>query len=250
MKIVALRGFVTAAVLLISSAAFAFGQDLATAGNSPSLPPEPKFRKEYLVSPGDQLDIVVRRVPEATRSVVVRSDGQITLPLANDVAVAGLTTREIDAKLKGLLSQRLRDPEVTVIAAQSHPATVYVGGEVNAPGAVPLRNAATAVQAIALTGGLKRSASVKNIVIIRLGEDGKLETIPLDLKNHSQRGGYEALAVTRLTGDDIIFVPENGRSEVSRFIDDFINRPLQGVNSILGTYVNFRLVQIISRQVQ
>jgi protein involved in polysaccharide export with SLBB domain len=211
---------------------------------------EPHFRKEYVVTPGDHLDIWVRRVPEATRSVTVRADGRITLPLVNDVVVAGLTTDEIDASLTSLLSTRLVKPEVTVIAAQSHEPTVYIGGEVNVPGGLPLRNAATAIQAVELAGGLKRSAAARSIVIIRLGDDGALLRIPVQVNRHGQSAPYEALAETRLFPDDIIFVPENGRSELGRFVDDFINRPLQGANSILGTYVNFRLVQLFSRNAQ
>lgn len=209
-----------------------------------------RYRKEYVVLPGDQLDVVVRRVPEASRTVTVRSDGQITLPLVNDLAVAGLTTREIDEKIEGLLSKRLVKPDVTVIAAQSHQSMVYVGGEVNVPSAQSLRNAATAAQAVALAGGLKRSAAARDIVVIRLGEDGKLQTIGLEVQGRGQKAVFEALSRTRLVADDIIFAPENGRSIMTRFIDDFLNRPLQGTNAILGTYVNFRLVQILNRQVQ
>jgi protein involved in polysaccharide export with SLBB domain len=208
------------------------------------------FRKAYVVTPGDHLDIVVRRVPEASRSVVVRSDGEITLPMVKDVAVAGLTTEEVNTKLVSLFSRRLIRPDVTVIATDVREPTVYIGGEVNNAGAIPLRRAATAIQAISLSGGLKRSAASRNIVIIRLGDDGKLMTIPIQADVHGQRGPYEALAKTRLFPDDIIFVPENGRSRLSRFLDDFINRPLTGVNSVLGTYVNFRLVQEISRVAQ
>jgi polysaccharide export outer membrane protein len=233
--------------LMLAVCAYAQTQIAST---SAPVPADMRFRKEYLVAAGDQLDVAVRRVPDVSRSVIVRSDGNITLPYINDVSVAGLTTSEISTKIQTALSRRLVDPEVTVIAAQPHPATVYVGGEVNSPGAVPLRNAGTAVQAITLAGGLRRSAASRKIVIIRLGDDGKLESLPLDVAHAGQRASYEALARTRLFPDDIIFVPENGRSEVNRFIDDFINRPLQGVNSLLGTYVNFRLVQIISRQVQ
>ena len=211
---------------------------------------ESRFRKEYVVMAGDQLDILVRRVPDVSRSVVVRADGQITLPIVNDVEVAGLTLREIDKKLETLLSARLRDPEVTVIAAQPRQSTVYVGGEVNVPSSQTLRNAATAVQAISLAGGLKRSAAGREIVIIRVGEDGKLETIPLDVTGRGEKALFEALSRTRLVADDIVFVPENGRSRLTRFIDDFINRPLQGTNAVLGTYVNFRLVQILNNQVR
>src|SRR6185312_1838686 len=130
------------------------------------------FRKAYVVTPGDHLDIVVRRVPEASRSVVVRSDGEITLPMVKDVAVAGLTTEEVNTKLVGLFSRRLISPDVTVIATDVHEPTVYVGGEVNNAGAIPLRRAATAIQAISLSGGLKRTAASRRIIIIRLGDDG------------------------------------------------------------------------------
>ena len=237
-------------ILLIAAInACLWGQQPVTVASA-AIPPESRFRKEYVVVPGDQLDVLVRRVPEATRTVVVRPDGQITLPFVSDVAVAGLTTREIDGKLRDLFSKRLLNPEVTVIESQPHPPTVYVEGEVTTPGAVPLRNAASAVQALALAGGLKRSASSRNIVLIRLADDGKLQTIPIDISGRGQKAVYEALARTRLISDDIIFVPESGRSEIARFIDDFVTRPLQGANAVLGTYVDFKLVQLLNKQLQ
>jgi polysaccharide export outer membrane protein len=210
---------------------------------------ETRFRKEYVVTPGDQLEIFVRRVPEASRTVTVRSDGQITLPIANEVSVAGLTAREVTTKLTEVLSRRLVQPEVTVMAAQVRQPTVFIGGEVNTPGAQPLRMAANGFQAITLAGGLKRTSSARNISVLRLADDGQLQVIPLDITGRGQRAPMEALARLRLMPDDIVFVPESGRSQLTRFIDDFVNRPVQGVNSILGTWVNFRLIQIISRQV-
>lgn len=244
---------IRAAQLLVLAASLLCGQ-----ASTPTVPQqftpnslsEARFKKEYVVVPGDQLDIVVRRVPEASRSLVVRGDGQITLPLAGDIVVSGLTTREINKKVEELLSKRLVSPEVTVIAAQSHQPMVYVGGEVNIPSAQALRTSATAAQALSLAGGLKKSAAGRDITIFRLNEDGKLESVRLDVKGRGQRSVYQALSTTRLFPDDIIFVPENGRSIMTRFIDDFLNRPLQGTNAILGTYVNFRLVQILNKQVQ
>jgi protein involved in polysaccharide export with SLBB domain len=241
------KSFFVISVSLFSIALCGFGENTPSNATAVS---DAHFRKAYVVTPGDHLDIVVRRVPEASRSVVVRSDGEITLPMVKDVAVAGLTTEEVNTKLVGLFSQRLIKPDVTVMATDVHEPTVYVGGEVNNAGAVPLRRAATAIQAISLSGGLKRTAASRSIIIIRLGDDGKLLSIPIQADVHGQSGPYEALATTRLFPDDIIFVPENGRSRLSRFLDDFINRPLTGVNSVLGTYVNFKLVQEISRVAQ
>ena len=236
-------------MLVLSSGAGRAGQDAAGAAPGDQTTSEPRYRKVYVVTPGDHLDILVRRVPEASRTVTVRADGRITLPMVNDVTVAGYTTDEVHAQLTNLFAKRLVNPEVTVIAAQPHEPTIYVGGEVNVPGAFPVRNAATAVQAITLAGGLKRTAASRSIVIIRLGDDGALQRLLVQAPSHRQSAPYEALATTRLLPDDIIFVPESGRSEVGRFIDDFINRPLQGVNSVLGTYVNFKLVQYITRVV-
>ena len=240
------RASQAALVLVLSACNVLLGQT-PSADLSTVRPPKERFRKDYIVLPGDQLDIVVRRVPEATRSVMVRADGNITLPLVNDVNVAGLSTHEVDVKLTALLEKRLIHPEVTVIAAQVRQPTVYIGGEVNLPGAVPLRNAATAVQALSFAGGLRKAASASKISIIRLGPEGELESFPLKVVGHGQRAPYEALARVALLPDDIIFVPESGRSQLNRFIDDFINHPLQGANAVIGTYVNYKLIRIIDK---
>jgi hypothetical protein len=78
---------------------------------------------------------------------------------------------------------------------------------------------------------------------VRLSEDGYIRAIPVDSKIGGQPGPYIALRAALLQPDDIVFVPENNRSQVGRFIDDIINRPFSGVNSILGTYVNFRVIE-------
>ncbi len=207
-----------------------------------------RFRKEYVLSEGDQVEVTVRRVPEASRSVMVRSDGFISLPIVNDVKAAGLTTTELRTNLTKLYSERLVQPEISVIPVQVRQPAVYVSGDVNNPGAVPFREAPTAMQAIALTGGFKRSAAERDVAIIRLVDDGRVEAIAVSAAAGGQPAPYMALRTIPLQPDDIIFVPENGRSQMARFLDDFINRPLQGVNSLVSTYVDFRLVSVLNRQ--
>lgn len=206
-----------------------------------------RFRKEYVLAPGDQIEVAVRRVPEASRAVMIRPDGLISLPILQDVAAAGLTPRELSIKLKELFSARLVDPEVNVIPMQVRQPVVYVVGDVNNVVAVPFRDAPTAIQAITLAGGFRRSASPGDVTIIRLTEDGTLRAIAAAMKISGQPGPYMALRNTTLQPDDIVFVPENGRSQLTRFLDDFVNRPLGALNSVVGTYVNFRLVQILSK---
>ncbi len=62
-----------------------------------------------------------------------------------------------------------------------------------------------------------------------------------------QPGPYLALRSTLLQPDDVIFVAESTRSQSARFLEDFVNRPLTGINSVLGLYLNFRFVQALTR---
>ncbi len=209
---------------------------------------EPRFRKEYVWAPGDQVEVLVRRVPEVSRTVVVRPDGYITLPLLDDVKAAGLTAAELKKTLTQLFSTRLVEPEVTIIAVQVPPPVVYVIGDVGNNLSVPLRNAPTAIEAIAYAGGFRRSAKSADTTIIRLGEDGNLRAIPVFNAAGGQPGPVIGLRSAILQPDDIVFVPESGRSQVSRFLDDLVNRPLSTLTGILGLYVNFRLIRIIAER--
>jgi polysaccharide biosynthesis/export protein len=208
---------------------------------------EARFRKEYVWAPGDQLEIVVRRVPEVSRTVIVRPDGYITLPLLDDVKAAGLTAAELKQTLTKSFSTRLVEPEVTVIALQVPPPVVYVIGDVVNNVSVPLRNAPTAIEAIAYAGGFRRSSKLGDTTIIRLGEDGYIRAIPVSNAAGGQPGPVIGLRNALLQPDDIVFVPESGRSQVARFLDDIVNRPLTTLGGVLGLYFNFRLVQILTR---
>lgn len=209
---------------------------------------EARFRKEYIWAPGDQLEVVVRRVPEVSRILIVRPDGYITLPLLDDVHAAGLTPMELKKTLTERFSERLLDPEVTVIAIQVPPPVVYVMGEVANNSSVPLRNAPTAVEAIAFVGGFRKSARPKDTMIIRLGDDGYIRAIPIPAEVDGQPGPTMGMRAMLLQPDDIIFVPEAGRSQVSRFLDEIVNRPLQTLTGLVGLYLNFRLIEVLANQ--
>jgi polysaccharide export outer membrane protein len=206
-----------------------------------------RFQKEYVLAPGDQIEVQVRKTPEVSRTVTIRPDGQISLPILQDVTAAGLTPKELAAALTARLSARLVDPEVVVIPTQVRQPVVYVTGDVNQATIVPLREAPTAVQALTAAGGLKRSGVTREIAIIRLSPEGYVQAIPIPVSVQGQPGPYMALRSTLLQPDDILFVPESGRSQLVRILDDFINRPLVGVNSVLGVYLNFRFVQALTR---
>ncbi|MDX2149892.1 MAG: polysaccharide biosynthesis/export family protein [Bryobacteraceae bacterium] len=236
---------VRACVLLAAlSAAPALHAD--TASQPPVVESASRFRKEYILAAGDQLEVLVRRVPEASRTVSIRPDGLITLPLIDSVPAAGLTPQELKTRLTELFAKRLIDPEVTVIPTVTRQPMVYVVGEVGAPSAVPLRSVSSAVQAVAVSGGLRRSAAYRSISLIRLGEDGRLRALPIAAPEPKERGAYLGLANMPLQADDIIVVSESKRSQFVRFLDDFVNRPLSGINSVVATYVNFRFISVLN----
>lgn len=202
-----------------------------------------RFHKEYILAPDDQVEVVVQRSPEVSRTVTVRPDGFISLPLLGDVQAGGLTSRELGAKVTKLFSARLVAPEVTVIATRVRQPVVYVAGEVGTPSAVPLRDAPTALQAVALAGGFRHTAASRSVAVIRVTNDGYLQAIVVPTQLKGQPGPFMALRAVPLQADDMVFVPESGRGQFTRFVDDFVNKPLSGINSLFFTYLNFRLIE-------
>jgi protein involved in polysaccharide export with SLBB domain len=186
-----------------------------------------KFQKEYILFAGDQVEVSVWRAPEFSRTVTILPTGTISLPLLQDVPAAGLTARELAQSLKTLLSARLLNPEVTVIPIQVRQSVVFVLGDVKNPSAIPYRNAQTALEAIAMAGGLLRSTAESDVTIIRLSKEGYLLAIPIDAEAGGQPGPYLAFGLAKLEPDDVVFVPEHGRSQAVRFMNEIVLPPVQ-----------------------
>lgn len=199
-----------------------------------------RFQKEYLLTEGDQIEVSVWRTPEVSRTVFIRPDGNISLPLMQETRAAGLTPRELADKVQLALSNRLVKPEVNVIPMTVRQPMVYVLGDARTPGAFPLRTAATAAQAIALAGGTLRSANEDKITVIRLSGEGYLEAFPLNGASPSNvpfsgPSPFMSMAATQLKADDIVFIPESGRSEASRAVTDLL--------APFTIYLNYKLLQ-------
>jgi polysaccharide biosynthesis/export protein len=204
-----------------------------------------RYRKEYVLAPGDQLEVVVYRNPELSKTIDVRYDGFISLPLVDDIRAAGMTVPELDELLTDLYSKRLVDPEVTIIVRGAHEPTVYVVGEVGGVKPVPLRQAKTAAQALAESGGVQTSAGKGHVAIVRLDDEGRLVAHLLERPARGQTAFYMALQNTPLQPDDLIVVPESGRSQFVRFVNDFVNTPLSGVNQALAPYFQYKIIKEI-----
>lgn len=206
-----------------------------------------RYARVYTLTVGDQMDIVVQRHPELSVKAVVRQDGYISMPLLQDVKAAGLGVPDLCARLKELLSARLVDPEVNVMATTIREPMVYVLGDVPRPGPIPYRQAHTALQAVAQAGGFLRSAGPSGIAIVRLTQDAKLRAYLLTPPVDGQIGPYLALQASLLEPEDLIFVPEGPRSQFVRFVQDYLNTPLQAVNNALTPYYQFKVIEDLAK---
>src|SRR5207245_1440800 len=117
----------------------------------------------------DVLEVVVFGNPDVSRTVTVRPDGMISLPLIGEVAAAGQTPEQLRQQLARLFASFVRNPQVTVIVRELHKVRVSVLGQVTRPGVVPLRGSMTALQAMTLAGGPTRRALLNRAHIIRRG---------------------------------------------------------------------------------
>jgi polysaccharide export outer membrane protein len=126
---------------------------------------------EYRIGPEDVLDILVWKNEDLTRTVAVRPDGRISLPLLNDVVVAGLTPMQLRTKLAKGFAPYVNDAEVSVIVKEIHSFKVSVIGMVKTPGRYELRSEATILEALALAGGLTEFAKRDRIAVFR--SDGR-----------------------------------------------------------------------------
>ncbi len=158
--------------------------------------------KNYIIGPEDVLDVDVWKQPELTRSVPVRPDGKISLPLLGDVQAAGMTPMDLGNSIQESLRKYVSDPQVTVIVTAINSQRIYVLGEVNRPGPEQLYPNMTVLQALSAAGGFTQYANRKKTYILR-NNGAKEERYPFDYKA-AVRGGPGSQAFVLRPGDTII----------------------------------------------
>jgi len=122
---------------------------------------------EYQIGPEDVLDISVWKNPELSRTVPVRPDGKVSLPLLNDFRAAGLTPSDLREQLVARLSEFVPTPEVSVIVREVHSRKIAVVGAVKTAGRYELKSPMTVLEAIALAQGFTDFAARDRIVVLR-----------------------------------------------------------------------------------
>lgn len=177
--------FAVAALWLAPLAALAVaaqsGQPAAP-GTGASHVPAPEATPSYVIQPGDVLDIQVWKEPEVSKTIPVRPDGKISLPLVNDIQASGLTAGTLTADLTQRLKKFIEDPQVTVMVTQINSQRFYVMGEVARGGTYPLVPGMTVLQGLSGAGGFTPFANPKKIYILR-DEGGKQVKYPFNYKD-------------------------------------------------------------------
>jgi polysaccharide export outer membrane protein len=157
---------------------------------------------EYIIGPTDVLEIHVWREPDLSRTIPVRPDGKITLPLLSDVQASGLTPLELKVKIEKRLAEFVESATVSVAVQEIHSKNIFVLGQVASPGQYPLQQDLTVLQALSLAGGLAEWADRGNVVILR-EENGKQSRIKFDYKKVS-KGKHLEKNIVLQPGDTII----------------------------------------------
>jgi polysaccharide export outer membrane protein len=133
---------------------------------------------DYKLGLEDVVEVSVWKEPELSRTVPIRPDGKITLPLIGDVQAEGLRPADLEQSVQKQLAALVRDPRVTVIVHDVNGAKVFVTGQVLHAGAFPLRSTMNVLQALAMAGGLAEFADRGDITVLRL--DGRRLQVDYD----------------------------------------------------------------------
>jgi polysaccharide export outer membrane protein len=175
-------------------------------------PPAPKVAASpdynYVIGPGDNINVVVWRNPEISGSWPVRPDGKITTSLVEDLPAAGRDPTTLAREIEKALSKYIRDPIVTVIVtgfSGPYSQQIRILGEASKPQAIPYRQEMTALDVMIQVGGLTDFADGNAAIIIRAADGGKQYN--LRLKDLIRRGDISANV--DMKPGDIILIPQS-----------------------------------------
>ena len=193
-------------------------------------------QRDYLIGIGDILDIKFTYNPELNElNVPVRPDGKISLQLANDIQVAGLTVNQLRSVLVEKYASEINKPEIAVIVRGFERNKVFVDGEVLFPGLVEIKGPTRLVHAISLARGFRESARLSNIIIIRKDAEGKSMSTNIDYRKIID--GSDLTQDITLLPYDIVYVPKSNIANVNKFVSEYINTVIPSrVSNFSGFY--------------
>lgn len=173
---------------------------------APAMAAAPDYN--YIIGPGDNINIIVWRNPELSMSVPVRPDGKVSTPLVDELVAQGKTSNEVARDIEKLLGKYVRDPVVTVIVTSfvgPYSEQIRVVGEAAKPQFLPYKQKMTLLDVMIAVGGLTDFAAGNDATILR-GADGNKQ-YSVRLKDLIKRGDVSANVEMR--PGDILIIPQS-----------------------------------------
>ena len=196
----------TALLLLVAGGgALAASPSPAPAPGPAQAPPAPP--ENYRLGVGDQIEINIFGEPDLSRTVSIKPDGLIALPLVDQVKAQGKTVAQLEADLTRLYGKYLRRPSVSVIVRQFRMDHVYVMGEVSKPGRYDMSEDMTVLDALTAAGGPTDKSNLDGIQLSRV-ENGKSKSIPVKMNQVVQ--GKGTAQNLKMQNGDLLYIPRRG----------------------------------------
>ena len=181
------------------------GLTVALLGTPAAQAQETAVASEYLVRPGDILQVSVWKEPELTRELLVRPDGGFSFPLAGQVHARGRPVADIEQEIKSRIERYIPEPVVTVSVMKVLGNNVNVVGKVNRPGEYIMNGPVDVMKAISMAGGTTVFADLDDIVVLRREVDGSQSAIPFDYTE--VEAGRRLEQNIQLQAGDVVVVP-------------------------------------------
>jgi polysaccharide export outer membrane protein len=192
------------ALLQIHASGYGGADPQSSAGVASSAATKP-HDASYVIGSSDVLAITVWKEPEISRSIPVRPDGRISLPLVGEIQAAGRTPVQLEQDIAARLQTYISKPDVTVIVEQINSEKFNILGRVVKPGSYPLSGTTTVLDAIATAGGFQDFAKQSAIYILRPNPQGEDSRLAFNYKQVIK--GKHTEQNIRLEPRDTIIVP-------------------------------------------
>lgn len=171
-------------------------------------------RPIYQLRAGDEISLKYRYTPDFDQAVKIQPDGYVSLELAGECRLAGLTLAQARELIVERVKNRLKDPELSVTLKEFESPFFVVAGEVVKPGKFELRGEMTALRAVMMAGGFSDRAKTSAVAVVRRLPSGSSETRVLDLKGATRKTG--TAEDLNLQAGDVVIVPQNNITRIER----------------------------------
>jgi protein involved in polysaccharide export with SLBB domain len=182
-------------------------------------PPEVPAPAPYRIAHGDTLEVKFPFNSELNETTIVRPDGLIALQMIGEIQAAGLTPAALSVAVQERYAKFLKAPDATVLVREFALERVFLGGEVGAPGTLSLRGGLSLLQAVINAGGIRTSARLDSVILIRRQPDDSPLVERVNLKQVMDGSSPDV----PLHAFDVVFVPKSRITKVGDFVEQYIS---------------------------